>query len=153
MRCGLLIMLLLGLSTVGVQVEAATGRVLKVLPLYVDREGRVAPSPSLFDRDAYQAELRRDPRSCSGLRFDVQWKAKQASPAGLRLRLELVTTTANKDRAILLEAPVRAKTGWSRWSQMKLQGEAFRNAGELIAWRASLWDGAQMLAEQKSFLW
>ena len=31
-----------------------TGKVVKVLPFYVDGQGRIAKSPSLFDRDAYQ---------------------------------------------------------------------------------------------------
>ena len=34
---------------------AATGSVIKVLPQFLDLKGRTALSPSLYDRDAYQA--------------------------------------------------------------------------------------------------
>jgi hypothetical protein len=29
----------------------------------------------------------------------------------------------------------------------------YRQFGELIAWRATLWDDDKLLSEQKSFLW
>lgn len=41
--------------------ETVSGRVIKVLPLFLDTNGVDAISPSLFDRDAYQAELRKHP--------------------------------------------------------------------------------------------
>jgi hypothetical protein len=149
--CWLLLGLVLGASPF-VSVEAASAKIIKVLPHYVDREGRIALSPSLFERDAYQALLRRDRNLCSGLRFDVQWKAKPAAGT-LKLRLELVTPTVSRVRPLVLELPVRPKALGSRWSRVALEGEAFRTAGEVTAWRASLWNGDQLLAEQHSFLW
>ena len=44
-----------GTSRGAAAATAQTGRVVKVLPLYLDLKGRDAISPSLFDRDAYQA--------------------------------------------------------------------------------------------------
>jgi len=38
--------------------DAVTGKVVKVLPFFLDAQGRIAKSPSLFDRDVYQAYLR-----------------------------------------------------------------------------------------------
>ena len=35
----------------------------------------------------------------------------------------------------------------------KVHGEEFRSGGLVSAWRVSLWDGDQLLAEKKSFLW
>ncbi len=37
---------------------AAPAKVIKVLPHFLDQKGRHALSPSLYDRDAYQAHLR-----------------------------------------------------------------------------------------------
>jgi hypothetical protein len=34
-----------------------------------------------------------------------------------------------------------------------VRGEAFRSGGSVSAWRVSLWNGDQLLAEKKSFLW
>jgi hypothetical protein len=128
-------------------------RIIKVLPHHLDQAGRASRSPSLYERDAYQAHLRRNPSLCSGLRFDVQWKAKPAAAAQLKLRLELLTSTRPKHQPLVLEKPLVAKTRWARWSALSLTGEAFRQAGDIIAWRASLWDGERLLAEQRSFLW
>jgi len=131
----------------------ATGRVIKVLPQYVDKSGRVALSPSLFERDAYQAHLRDRPSECAGLRFSIQWKARNVSGPGLKLRTELITTRHPKSTPLIIETPVKARSGWSRWTNQSLMGDAFREAGELIAWRVSLWAGDKLLAERKSFLW
>ena len=35
----------------------------------------------------------------------------------------------------------------------EVRGEAFRSGGAVSAWRVSLWNGAQMVAEEKSALW
>ena len=54
----------------------ATGRVIKVLPHFLDLKGRAALSPSLYDRDVYQVILRDHPERRSGIRFDMQWRTK-----------------------------------------------------------------------------
>ena len=36
---------------------------------------------------------------------------------------------------------------------VSLSGEEYQKLGELSAWRATLWEGDRLLAEQKSFLW
>jgi len=133
--------------------DAATGRIIKVLPQRLDLQGRHALSPSLFERDAYQAVLQRNPRQCSGLRYAVQWKTKGAGGASLRLRAELLTSKTTQDEPLVIERAVQAKTGWSRWTSLPLDGDAFKQAGDVIAWRITLWDDATLLAEQKSFLW
>ncbi len=56
--------------------HAASGKVLKVLPHFLDLQGRHALSPSLFERDAYQAHLRKNPAEVSALRFDVEWSGR-----------------------------------------------------------------------------
>jgi hypothetical protein len=35
----------------------------------------------------------------------------------------------------------------------QVRGEEFRSGGSVSAWRVSLWDGDQLVAEKKSFLW
>src|ERR1043165_7698319 len=69
--------------------SAATGKVIKVLPQFLDLKGRHAISPSLYDRDAYQAFLRDTKTNISGMRFAVQWKASGATADMLRLRVEV----------------------------------------------------------------
>lgn len=131
--------------------HAGSGKVFKVLPHFLDRAGKAALSPSLFERDAYQAHLRKHPEEISALRFDVNWSAG-GKPANLRLRVEARGGKAAAQPKVI-EATV--KPGWtgSTWSAVTLDKAAYEQLGTVVAWRVTLWDGETMLAEQKSFLW
>ena len=133
---------------------AATGRVIKVLPHFLDLKGRHSLSPSLYDRDAYQAQLRQNPEQRSALRFDVHWRATGAKEK-LKLRAELRgTAQGNQPRQATLEAEFEPrKNSMNRWTSLSLAGEDYKNFGEVTAWRVTLWDGEQLVGEQKSFLW
>ncbi len=145
--------LLMVLFAAAAGAQAATGRVIKVLPQFLDMKGRASISPSLYDRDAYQAQLRQHANQRSAMRFVVQWKAKPHTLAGLKLRVELRgMAEGNEPRQALLETNVTAGR-FSKWTTLTLNGEAYKQFGEVTAWRATLWDGDQLLGEQKSFLW
>lgn len=128
-------------------------RILKVLPHWLDAQGRHALQPSLYERDAYQAKLRTDPGLAKGLRYDVQWKAPKNSAEGLVLRLELRSGAGAGAHATTLEVP--AKPGWfgRGWCRLKLSDEQFQALGQVTAWRATLRRGDAEIAEEKSFLW
>lgn len=133
---------------------AATGRVIKVLPQFLDLKGRHALSPSLYDRDAYQAYLRIHTNDVSGMRFAVQWKATDAGAAPLKLRVEIRgMTRGDLPPTTVLEQEVKPGGWFSHWAYLPLTGGEYKKIGEVTAWRATLWDGEKMLSEQKSFLW
>ncbi len=127
-----------------------SAKIYKVLPHFIDRDGKHALSPSLYERDAYQAHLRLHPELRKGLRFDVHWKSRKArSP---RLRVEMRGGKEKEPTTFVAETPL--KPGWlARWSSVAIQDDHYAKFGELLAWRATIWDGEQLLAEQKSFLW
>ena len=132
---------------------AVTGKVVKVLPHLLDLKGRHTLSPSLYDRDAYQAELRKNPAKCSGIRFDILWRGRSAQKETAVLRVEMRgTAQGNLPSATQLETSVTI-TGTSHWATLTLTGDQYKNLGEITAWRATLWAGEQMIGEQKSFLW
>jgi hypothetical protein len=136
--------------------SAATGRVVKVLPQYLDLEGRASLSPSLYDRDAYQAFLRKHPEQRSGLRYEVLWRGRAAGNTVLQLRVELRgTAKGDLPSQTTLKTDVKiGKSGAStRWASLKLAGDNYKKFGEVTAWRVTLWNGDQLVAEQKSFLW
>lgn len=143
---------LLGLA-ISASAEAATGRVIKVLPHLLDLQGRHALSPSLYDRDAYQAYLREHPEVQSGVRFDIHWKAAGSGSRPLKLKVE-VRGIARGDlpEKLVIEKIVKPRW-WRRWSDLTLQGAEFQSVSQVTAWRVSLWDNNELLAEQKSFLW
>lgn len=151
-RSGCFIILLLFFA-VTVSTEAATGKVVKVLPHLLDLQGRHTLSPSLYDRDAYQAELREHPEKCSGIRFDVLWRGRSTMKETATLRVEMRgTAKGNLPSETKLESPVTI-TGTSHWAALTLDGAKYKNFGEVTAWRVTLWAGAEMIGEQKSFLW
>ena len=179
MRRLLISLLLLGSLSAAFAGDAVTGRVIKVLPFFLDLKGQNALSPSLYDRDAYQAYLLRRPGQRSAIRFDVLWKASNVGGANLKLRAELrsairfdvlwKTSSAGganlklrvelrgigeggMPRQAALEQTV-APHFFRHWNSLALGGQDYKNFGELVAWRVTLWSGGQVLSEQKSFLW
>lgn len=133
----------------------ATGKVKKVLPHFVDQQGRHTLSPSLYERDAYQVFLRDTPAERAGMRFDVNYKTSGAALAPLRLQLELRGAAVGRlPDTVTLEREVPRSRGWfSKWSRVMLTGQAYRDLGNVTAWRVTLWEGDTLLGEQKSFLW
>lgn len=132
--------------------RAGEGRVYKVLPQFLDEKGRQSLTPSLYDRDAYQAFLRRNPAKRSALQFAVQWKATKSDHLKLRVEMRGASSDGGPQQATL-ELPVQQHHWFSHWETLVLNGDAYKKFGELTAWRATLWDGDQLLGEQKSFLW
>jgi len=144
----LLTILLLTVTFASVAADA--GKLVKVLPFLIDQ---IAKSPSLFDRDAYQAYLRIHTNDVSGIRYDVLWKAGPSAVDDLKLRVELHGVgEASLPKLKTLEADLApGKSG--AWTQMKFDGDEYKNFGSIIAWRATLWSGTNLVDEQKSFLW
>ncbi len=129
------------------------GRIVKMLPLFLDLKGHDAVSPSLYDRDAYQAYLRRHTNDISAIRFDVLWQVENPAAAKYKLRIELRGIgAAGKPTRSFREVEVSPPL-LRRWDYLVLGGADYRNFGQLVAWRATLWRGDQLLSEQKSFLW
>jgi hypothetical protein len=152
MRRFLITLLLLG-SLSAFASGTAPGRVVKVLPLFLDLKGHDAISPSLFDRDAYQAYLRVHTNEVSAVRYDVLWKAADATGAKLKLRVELRGYGAGGlPQQTVLEQSVTPHT-FSHWTSIPFAGGDYKNFGEIVAWRVTLWNGDELLGEQKSFLW
>ena len=154
MRRFLFLILLCGGLAVALSASAATGKVIKVLPHFLDLKGRHTLSPSLYARDAYQAQLRQHPEQRSGVRFDIQWKTSGPVYAPLKLRVELRGTAKGDlpSRAVLV-SEVKPGGWFSHWRSLPLTGEDYQKLGEVTAWRVTLWEGDQMLGEQKSFMW
>jgi len=139
-------LLLLGvLSTAD---SARPGRISKVLPHWLDLQGRHTLSPSLLERDAYQAKLLADRSLCSGIRFDIKWANK--NNGNVKLQLELRVT--DEAKPIVLEQPIKPSRRGG-WDAVTLDGDAFKAIGKIIAWRVRLLDGDIELAERRSFLW
>jgi hypothetical protein len=153
MRWFLTTLLLLGsLSAAGAS-DAVTGHIVKVLPLFLNQKGQDALSPSLYDRDAYQVFLRAHTNEISAIRFDILWSTSNSDNTNLTLRLELRGIGQGAvPRQTTLEQTV-APHYFRHWTSLPLADGDYKNFGEVVAWRATLWSGPQMLSEQKSFLW
>lgn len=155
MRRALLSLWWLGLVLWVMPATAATGRVVKVLPEYLDLKGRTSLSPSLYERDAYQAALRDHPERRSGMRFYVQWKIKGAAWEQLTVQLELRGTAKGDLPTQLVLAQRAENTGgsFSHWMNINVTGENYRKIGSVTAWRVTFWEGKTLLGEEHSFLW
>lgn len=127
---------------------ARHGRISKVLPHWLDLRGRHTLSPSLLERDAYQARLRTNRKLCSGIRFDVKWTKNTGG--NVKLQVELLVT--GQAKPIQLEQRIKPSRRGG-WDAITLDGDAFKAIGKIIAWRVLLLDSDAVLAERRSFLW
>lgn len=134
---------------------AATGSLLKVLPEFLDLKGRNSLSPSLYERDVYQATLREHRERRSGMRFYIQWKSREPVWEPMLVRLELRgIAQGNLPRQLTLERPVPNPGGaLSHWVDITLSGNAYKDFGSVTAWRVTLWEGQKLVGRQQSFLW
>lgn len=128
------------------------GRIAKVLPHWLDREGRHALAPSLFERDAYQHHLRTHPEERGGLCYDVHWYAPPKEGACV-LQLELRTTERPLDEPVIVRREAEPRSVLGRWTRLTVGEADFRSMGEPLAWRVTLWRDGRMLDEERSFLW
>jgi hypothetical protein len=136
-------------------------RIIKVLPSLLDAEGRASIHPSLYERDAYQALLRKESSKVAGLRFDILWTARPASPgtaaSPVVLKLELRGSSHGKDaragNTVVVERPIPRSQMGRAWSQVVLGPDEFRRVGEVSAWRATLLRNDHVIATTQSFLW
>lgn len=142
--------------------EAADARVRKVLPSLVDLQGRASLHPSLYERDAYQAYLRKNPERVGGMRFDVHWSAPVDKTQPLELRLELrgatlrtnaLPTGVPQTNSVTLTNAVTPPRFGARWTRVALSPETLRQVGDVTAWKATLLRGGTELASTQSFLW
>lgn len=154
MRRPLLLILLCFSFAVALPAKAASGRVIKVLPQFIDLQGRTSLSPSLYDRDAYQAFLRQHTNQISGVRFNIQWKVSGPRTQPMVLRLEVRgTAKGNLPSKSVLETAIKPSGWFGKWTELPITGEDYKRFGEVTAWRASVWEGDHLLGEQTSFLW
>lgn len=135
--------------------HAATGRIIKVLPEFLDLKGRNSLSPSLYERDVYQALLRQHAERRSALRFYIQWKTKGPVWQPLTVKVEMRgIVEGNLPKQLALEERVENPGGpLSHWTTVTLSREDYKEIGSVTAWRVTFWEGKTLLGMQQSFLW
>ncbi len=148
----ILIQTLLLIVAMTVAAPAAEQRVIKVLPHLMDKEGRIARSPSLFERDAYQGWLRANPDERSGIRYDILWQSYISGSYTLKVEL-LGRVEDGKARTKTVEMKLDVTDRRRHWDHVKFEGAEYLEFGRIVAWRVSIWQGDQMLAKEQSFLW
>jgi len=128
--------------------DAVTGQVVKVLPFLMDQQGRIAVSPSLFDRDAYQAfalparawEEEVFPARMKG--YTSRWMDGLLSESGLLwigCGKQKVAFCFGQDIELFLEGPTEPEDleavfpgpggRYTFWELLDHAGEASRGAG------------------------
>ena len=138
MRWALTILISLSLFVSAASAET-TGRIIKVLPQYLDAQGRNTVAPSLFERDVYQLKLLNHPGLRGGLIFNVQWKASDKT-ASLKLRVEArgMARDSNTTRTCQWDTPVQRQGWFSQWAILPVSAADFKTLGTLTTWRVSL---------------
>ena len=137
----------------GESMAMPAGRIIKTMPLLLDTKGHDAVSPSLFDRDAYQAYLREHTNEVSALRFDILWQVRKPTTGNWKLRLELRGVEVDGAPQLrTFETAIKAPS-LRHWDAITLNGADYQRFGQIVAWRSTLWHDDIQISEQKSFLW
>jgi len=147
MRWIVLLFLTIMLGCVGLSKES----IVKVLPHYLDDEGRHSDGPSLLHRDVYQKKLRDEPELINALRFDIKWRGSGLGAETAKLRVEVRSSKAGVTPQVF-EQQVKLG-GRANWTGVLVSAEEYRKIGKMESWRATLLVDDKVLAEQKSFLW
>ncbi len=134
-------------------VQAGSVKIFKVLPHYLDKDGHNTLSPSLFERDRYQALLRLDQTKCLTIRFDVQWRNTLKNFDDLSITVEMRGPKTNSPTISFSEKISSRKSIWSHWTKIRIPEESFRELEGLEAWRVLIKDGDEVLKEERSFMW
>jgi len=119
---------------------------------YLDEKGRHTLSPSLYERDAYQDFLRKNPEKISALRIDVKWSPPRDPGPILKLRVEIRGEKTNTE-PLVLETRVGAGKQLGNWTSLRMDKDTLEKCGSIIAWRARIYHGDGVAGEMKSFLW
>jgi hypothetical protein len=132
---------------------AATGKIHKVLPLFLDLNGQFTVSPSLSTvmptRHSCEA-IRNCEVECSTTTLEIAGKAAQ--PLVLRVELRGMAK-GDLPKQTTLEKAVKTSGWFGTWTGLRLQGAEFHDFGEVTAWRVTLWEGDTLLDSMQSFLW
>lgn len=134
--------------------QAAPVSVLKVLPYRLDNNGLHAVSPSLFERDAYQAYLKDHPDEVSTMRFDVHLRLREIDGKDVEVRVEARFGKGDSIETIKATVPLK-KPRWGKrtWTSVTLDKKVYDPEAQMIAWRVTLLRGEEVLDTQTSFLW
>ena len=133
--------------------QAANSGIRKVLPHLIDKKGRTSIAPGLFEREAYQRQLRSNPKNVSGVRFNIQWNANGTPEERLKLRIYVRTSKRIPSKPLEIETALQTSRGLGGWSSFELSGKSYQEAGEVLAWKVVLLDGSKEIGQQQSFLW
>ena len=120
---------------------------IKVLPHYLDKNGRHTTGVTLIDRDLYQQELRKDPAAVHGVGYNINWRGN----AEMTVRLEVRSTKAGVV-PLTLEQTATPESGGT-WTLILIDVDTYKKFGQPESWRVTLWQDGDQVAEQASFLW
>ncbi len=124
-------------------------RIVKILPHFLDKKGRLSLSPSLFERDAYQGYLRHNTNEVSTMRYDFHWKGGPPKSDPVTVRLEIRGSRSDLRHPEVFQTPLVRSLG--KWAFIAIPSEEYHKLGAIVAWRLSLWrqNGGE-IAEQKN---
>jgi hypothetical protein len=143
------------LSNAPAQVVQAEGyKVSKVNREFIDAEGNTTDEVgSLVSKAKYQRALERN-RKYTGIRFFILWKAPSTPTPNLTVKLEAKGQDAQgRSTAASRFRTYPKKSHFSGWAILDIDGESFARFGELRAWKVTILQDGQPMAERKSFLW
>jgi len=148
-----ILFLIICFSVVAPFTAEAEGKVYKVLTHLLDLKGKHRLSPSLFERDAYQEQLRANPQLVSGAAFEIHWKAKDGHKKDNVIQIQIRGSKNYQDKPLTKTIKVKGRKYFKTWSRITLSKKEMQDIGKIVAWKVSLLDEEKVISEHFSFLW
>ena len=114
-----------------------------------DRDAQMVRGEQLYRlRNAVTLEQRRDRL---GHYYTIYWDLPQAVTADMKVVFEYQqAATASKVISVEREIPAGQAKGST---EIQIIGSSYREGGSVLAWRARLMRGSQIVAMKRSYLW
>ena len=131
-------------------------KVIKVNHEWIDSEGHTHAEIADFPAKAKYQKTLDDTGKHSGIRFHIHWTTPSARLPHFAVKLEVQGYDAKTQRetleTLLATYPKnpRFKSGWSR---LDIKRDTLERLGDLMAWKVTLFQNGQFVAERKSFTW
>jgi len=129
-------------------------KIAKVNVEFLDEQGdETSAFGDLVEKARYQRKLERSNKYIA-IRYHILWRAPSTPTPDLAVKLEARgMDKTGRETTETLTKSYPQKDHFSGWAVLDIRGDALKNFGKPMAWKATILRGGQPMAERKSFTW
>ena len=103
-----------------------------------------------MNKRLYGSVTAKEREAKKGRYYTVSWRGLNAQKGRIRIVFEYRQGKSGANAKTLAQTFQHASRGKT---EFQVIGDAYQKGGDVIAWRMSLYEGAQLISVKKSYLW